>query len=824
MTLGAVAMFIIAGVIIGYAAFNLYGEAFAKAEYNVEATSLNFGGVMNAELTKPIENAETLASAIQGLFESGKAPTREQISRILETALENNPDQFGVYAGFEPNAFDNQDESYKNTKGSDESGRFVPYYFRGETGIAVEPLKGMDTDDYYQLPETTLQSAATEPYMYNAGGKDVLMASFVAPIMVNGKFIGIAGVDLGLDSLNKQAEEFSMYDGAANLLLFSKGGMVIGENLGNVDWVGKNGFDLPLEKVGISAEKLPAALELAQKGERTLYTGDGYTKALIPVKIGDSGTYWDIAVTVPEGVIGIEPMMQIVQLVILGILFIIIGIGMLYLVARSIARPIVAVTNMAAKFAEGDISTERIVDQKDEVGQLADAFSRLGKNLEGKSLAAGAIADGDFSIDIPVAGPMDRLGKAMVTMRENIQRITSEINQISEHSARGELSFRGSDAGLSGEYRTIIHGLNDTLEGVGVPVSEAMRLASGYAKGDFTDRFNPSIQVAGDFASFRSSLDQIGVQSSAAVNGVKEEVMNLQSGMEETNASAEEVAGTANVLAQNSNAVSNLADRCGSGIRQTLTAMEDLSQTVSSVAAKAEQASGMANQTVDLSMKGYGLAGNAEKGMEAIIESVDETNHIITDIAGQMEEIGKIVDVITGIAEQTGLLALNAAIEAARAGDAGLGFAVVADEVKALALESQKSAENIATIIGNLQKKSLQVSESMKTSATEVKTGNKAVGETIEVFKQIVDAINVVNANMTEVAGATEEQAAAVEEITASVNEVGNLVQQTAKEAVDSAAATEEVTASIDQITRAISEAAASVQKISAEMEKFTTD
>ena len=80
----------------------------------------------------------------------------------------------------------------------------------------------------------------------------------------------------------------------------------------------------------------------------------------------------------------------------------------------------------------------------------------------------------------------------------------------------------------------------------------------------------------------------------------------------------------------------------------------------------------------------------------------------------------------------------------------------------------------------------------MKTSAAEVKIGNEAVSETLLVFNQIVDAINVVHNNMTEVAGATEEQAAAVEEITASVNEVGSLVQQTAKEAVDSAAATEE--------------------------------
>ena len=111
----------------------------------------------------------------------------------------------------------------------------------------------------------------------------------------------------------------------------------------------------------------------------------------------------------------------------------------------------------------------------------------------------------------------------------------------------------------------------------------------------------------------------------------------------------------------------------------------------------------------------------------------------------------------------------------------------------------------------------------MKNSSVEVQAGNEAVTRTLAIFDEIVQAINSVHANMTEVAGAAEEQAAAVEEITASVNEVGNLVQRTAKEAVDSAAATEEVTASIDQITRAISDAAASVQRIAENMGKFVT-
>ncbi len=824
MVLGAVAMFIIAGVIIGYSASALYGEAFSKAEYHVDAEVLTFGGEMNAELSAPVENAETMASTIQGMYSSGNRPTREQINNLLKTVLTNNPEQFGVYTAFEPDAFDGDDAGHKGTPGADDTGRYAPYYYRGESGIALEPLKGLETDDYYQVPKKILKTTATEPYSYNVGGKDVLMASFVAPIIVDNKFIGIAGVDLSLDSLNKRAEQFSMYDGAANLLIISKGGQILGENLKNDNWVGKQASDLSLTQVGIDVAKLPAALEKAQTGASTLYTGDGFTKALVPVKIGNTGTYWDIAVTVPVDVIGREPMMKIVQLILIGLVFIIIGIGMLYLVARSISRPIEALTGMATRFAAGDVTADLVVDQQDEVGRLAVAFHDLGVSLSGKTDAATAISKGDLSIDVPVTSDQDRLGIAMVTMRDAIQQIIKEIGMIAGHSSKGDLGHRGKDDGLSGEFSSIIHGLNKTLDGIVTPVNEAMRLSGSYAIGDYTDRFSESVSVEGDFWAFKEALNQIGIQGNAAVGGVKAEIEGLTASMEETNASVEEVASTTNVLAQNANSVSELADRSGDGIRQMLDAMESLTQNVSSVASRAEQASGMAKDTVVLSEKGVDLAGKAEQGMEGIMRSAGETNTIITDITGQMEEIGKIVDVITGIAEQTGLLALNAAIEAARAGDAGLGFAVVADEVKALALESQKSAENIATIIGNLQKKSNMVSTSMKTASVEVEAGNAAVRQTLDVFRQIVDAISTVHTTMTEVAGSTEEQAAAVQEITASANEVEAMVQKTAREATDSAAATQEVTASIDQITRAISEASASIQSISSEMSRFTTN
>lgn len=514
---------------------------------------------------------------------------------------------------------------------------------------------------------------------------------------------------------------------------------------------------------------------------------------------------------------------MIQMIIIITILIIIAGVAFAYYLARSIATPIIALSQASDNLALGDVNQTITYTSPDELGTLADSFRRMIENFKGKTEVATALSVGDLGATVPIASDKDSLGLAMSQMKDTITGIVTTVNKFVTAAEAGELKKRGDATQFQGEYRNIISGLNNTLDSVMGPVNEAMRLSGSYAIGNFTDRISDQLIVQGDFIPFKEALNQIGIQGSVAVGGVKTEIMGLTAVMEETNASAEEVSSATSTVAQSSSSVSVLAEKSGIGIAQSLTAMEDLSNTVSAVATKAEQASTMAKQTVDLSEKGVTLAGRAEKGMEGIMHSVDETSEIITAITGQMEEIGKIVGVISGIADQTGLLALNAAIEAARAGDAGMGFAVVADEVKSLALESQKSAENIATIIGTLQKKSQLVSDSMKTSASEVKAGNAAVSETLEVFNQIVQAINVVHNNMTEVAGATEEQAAAVEEITASVNEVGTLIQKTAEEAVSSAAATEEVTASIDQITRAISEAAVSVQKISYEMGKFTT-
>ncbi|HPP77966.1 methyl-accepting chemotaxis protein [Methanospirillum sp.] len=510
-------------------------------------------------------------------------------------------------------------------------------------------------------------------------------------------------------------------------------------------------------------------------------------------------------------------------IVVVGIIGVLAAVLLGFVISRSITLPLKRVAEVLEEMSRGHLGHRLNLVRKDEIGVMARAMDQFSEDLQ--KVAIGAlyrVAAGDVTVPIRPRDDQDEIAPAIMQVIANLQTLITEAKALSDAALAGNLHARADVSKVEGAYREILEGINNALEAICDPVEEAMRLSASYAQGNFADAADERLRMEGEFVRFKDALNEIGIKTSVAIGEVKRAVEQLTAGMEETNASAEEVASGTSTLSESAQAVRNLAERCTSGVQQILRAMEDLSQTVSSVAAKAESASASAQQTVELSETGALLAGKAEKGMHAIIESVDKTSEIITDISGQMDEIGHIVDVITGIAEQTGLLALNAAIEAARAGDAGLGFAVVADEVKSLALESQKSAENISAIIGNLQHKTHMVSESMKTSSEEVRNGNEAVGETLQVFTRIVQAVSNVHDQMSEVAGATEEQAAAVEEITASVNEVGTLVQQTAQESVGSAAATRDVSSSIEQISHAIADAAVSVQNISQALGVFT--
>jgi len=200
----------------------------------------SYANQFNADMKSNMAIARDIATTMGAIHDSS---TREEANDIIRSILEDNPQLIGTYSGFEPDAFDGEDERYINTTAHDETGRFLPYWNRIGGDIDVEPLVDYSTSDYYQLPKRTKQDVLTEPYFYQGA----LIVSYVSPIIENDKFIGIGGVDVGLDYVDNTVSSVKAFE-TGYLFMVSNTGIIISHPT-NKDWIGSKklrDFDNPV--------------------------------------------------------------------------------------------------------------------------------------------------------------------------------------------------------------------------------------------------------------------------------------------------------------------------------------------------------------------------------------------------------------------------------------------------------------------------------------------------------------------------------------------------------------------------------------------------
>jgi len=818
---GAISLIIISAAVIGYASLSQYGLSVEQSKTMLSAVAGEKATILKDDIDEAFIIDRTLAHAIRGALDTGNKPSREEFQAIIFGLMKAYPQYNGIYLALEPNVYDGKDREYQGKAGTDSSGRFMAYYSRDSSGnpkldYIYNYNPGEEGNEYYQIPKTTLKEYVTSPFPWDIQGRKILLSSVVVPIIRNNQFLGIAGVDLPLNTIQDMTDKPNVYEDAGTLYIISYDGIVTGAT-GYPENIGKSlkESELPISS---QADKIIADI---QAGRKEVEEQNGMFIAYSPVVVGNSDQPWSVIFTVPVDVATAQARTNTLILIGIGSIFTIIGLLLLYLAAKGITRPIEVIARHADSIATGELGDEITIERRDEIGLLADSFRRMLESLQGKALAIDGIAEGNLSVAIPVVSDRDFLGKSMVKMRDTLATMSSTITLLAQKAILGQLETRGDLSLFHGAYRDMIAGINQTLDAVILPINESMKLAGRYASGDYTCRFDESLLVSGAFAAFRDALNTIGEENSKSVRSVKNLIDSVAASIEETNASVEEVSASSAKLAQSSQEVSRLAETSLSGVHQILRAMDDLSVNIAHVAEMTEKVASLSHATNELSAHGSEMAHRAEEGMRSIIRSIDHSEQAITEMSVQMNEIDQIIKLISDIADQTNLLALNAAIEAARAGESGRGFAVVADEVKSLAIESQRSAEKIGAMILQLQKQSVDATQAMKVSATEVATGNTAVNQTLEIFSRIVSNIQNISENTSAVASAAEEQAAAVEEITANVHELETHLTRTSEEAVSSAAATEETSAALDQISHSVADIAQATELLSKDVARF---
>ena len=260
------------------------------------------------------------------------------------------------------------------------------------------------------------------------------------------------------------------------------------------------------------------------------------------------------------------------------------------------------------------------------------------------------------------------------------------------------------------------------------------------------------------------------------------------------------IAGSATQLASAAEELSAVTEEASRGLQQqnneidqAATAVNEMTAAVEEVARNAVSTSEASGQSNQAAREGRDRVMETVGAIQTMTQDVQNTSAMIEGLAAQGRDIGKVLDVIRAIAEQTNLLALNAAIEAARAGEAGRGFAVVADEVRALAHRTAQSTQEIEKMVAGIQNGTGEAVQSMQQSNQRSQTTlemARAAGASLE---QITASISLINERNLVIASASEEQAQVSREVDRNLVNIRDLATQSAAGANQTSAASHEL-------------------------------
>jgi methyl-accepting chemotaxis protein len=323
---------------------------------------------------------------------------------------------------------------------------------------------------------------------------------------------------------------------------------------------------------------------------------------------------------------------------------------------------------------------------------------------------------------------------------------------------------------------------------------------------DLADSFNYMI---GNISALMNSVTKSSKE-------VLETSSNLASMSEEVGASVEEVA---NAISEVSMGATNQAHSTLKGSDE----MNELSIKLDKVSQSSNEVDKLSTGTKELGAKGLSMIDTLiEKSNKTKLVTA-EVNDIVQDMSESTKKINTISETISQITEQTNLLSLNASIESARAGEAGKGFAVVAEEIRKLAEQSKISTEEIKEIIANIQEKSDIAVNAISFTKDAVNEQDFAVGETKEIFSEILRSIETVISKIEEIKLSIIEIDGKKKSVVEEIEQISSISQETASATEEVTASTQEISSAMNNFTGYAESLQVLSEKLESEIQKFTT-